>query len=1580
MNRRFMLALAVAALLSLPALAQIQPSRWGTIKSMTFGAVNRATLDNHFEIPIYTRATVGNAQLNLRLTYDSQFWTAPSTSGYWEPSPGFGWRLVKPYGSITADENEEDQYCGYWNDTTQQYDEWWNLITDTFDFTEPDGTVVYTGLPVSEYLAFGGGSFVRGDDYDCTPVDGGPAIKTIPDGKGYTIVLTGAGAPGATAAAFDTAGDQIDGGFTDLNGNTLTVSTGGGNTYFGDPLGTAVTQSGSGTAASPTVYSYTGPSGGSTQIVEHFENISLSPTSLGCGTHVNWSGTAVVPSEIDLPDGRKYTFGYDSNARLNSVTLPTGATINYGYTVDCTASGATDTGNQQLTRWDSVNGSAHGWVWNRSQQGGGAVQTIETDPYSNDTVFNFAAPQWQNESGALTEADFYSGSHSGGTEMLSATLTNTITSQYVSQQVTAIKAFGTTPLYRKTVVTPNAFGVPTLEQDFDWGTTSPSGGILRQVTTTYQIINSVTQLPLLVTVSDGATTASETGYTYDSYGNPLTVKDYLTASTGLTTTNTFNSGAGNGTLHSATMPNGGVTTYTYGACSSIFPTQVQVKTSATANLTTNGTWNCTGGVPLTATNANGGVKTYAYADAANTWQPSSIQEAANTTTIIYPTSASLQTAESVMNFNGTGSTSDVVAVVDVLGRPWLQQKRQAQGSTSFDTVETKYDYMDRPITVSVPYVAALGVGGGSTPVTTTTYDALSRVAAVTDGGGGQVQYTYSGNDVLQTVNAPAGENAKKKQSQFDGLGRLSSVCEVVTNTAAGTPTPGSGTCAQIYSQNGYWTKYTRNARGQITQVVQNAQSATTETRSFAFDWMGRMTSETNPENGTTSYVFDTDATCGTFQGDMVKRTDAAGNVTCYAYDLAHRVVATTYPSGPNAADTPEKHFVFDGATVNSTTMTNAGGRLAEAYTGPATGKITDLGFSYDSLGNTTGTWESTPSSGGYYTTAAAYYANRAVNTLSIPGAPAITYGLDGEGRTAAVNAASGQNPVTSSAYGVFGLTSLTLGSTDTDTFSYDGNTGRMAWYQFTVNGQADKGTLTWNQNGTLASLDIADAISTTADTQTCTYAHDDLARLWTVNCPSHWSQTFSLDAFGNSGKTATTGTSFSASFNVKNQIASVGGFSPNYDSNGDLLDDPSAAVRNVNSFDSEGRPTTFESVAVTFDALGRAVQAGSHEFVYGPGGTKLAVMTGGANVSASVPLPGGGEAVYSASTLQFYRHADNLGSSRLASTPARGVYSATAYAPEGEPYLETGTQDRSFTGQKQDIATGQYDFLLREYSPTQGRWWVPDPAGISAANPDQPQSWNRYEYALGETMQLTDNNGQWPTGIHNQIYDLALPGLDSSHMDALKAGSAYVDRLSNQGEAESNQHAMCIPGQTMGACDSEINNFIMSNIAQATHDGFNLLGMYDLGAAVHAFTDMESPYHSAADGTPRTWSLVSVHALDHVIGEDLIAGILNSEAFGQAIAQSVRNTRAAFQAAYPSEYKAATSGMINATAQAAWAGVFASTGSFPSSVITNEVYGCLLGNPAACPSSDDFIFMGIMGGDPEYLGFVVVGGRRLPVK
>jgi RHS repeat-associated protein len=263
----------------------------------------------------------------------------------------------------------------------------------------------------------------------------------------------------------------------------------------------------------------------------------------------------------------------------------------------------------------------------------------------------------------------------------------------------------------------------------------------------------------------------------------------------------------------------------------------------------------------------------------------------------------------------------------------------------------------------------------------------------------------------------------------------------------------------------------------------------------------------------------------------------------------------------------------------------------------------------------------------------------------------------------------------------------------------------------------------------------------------CDYTYDDLARLSAANCGSVWAQTFSYDAFGNIGKSGSQ--SFMPIYSaVTNQMTSIGSFTPSYeyDSNGNLRGD---GPYNTYSWDGEGNLATLNGNAETYDALDRRVEqyngSAYTEIVYGPAGNKLALMNGQTATKVFAPLSGGATAVYNSSGLQYYRHPDWLGSSRIASTPGRTVYYDGAYAPYGENYAETGTTDRNFTGQNQDLTPGSsgilYDFLYREQHSTEGRWISPDPAGIRAVDPTSPQSWNRYAYVLGNPLANTDPLG-----------------------------------------------------------------------------------------------------------------------------------------------------------------------------------------------------------------------------------------------
>jgi YD repeat-containing protein len=293
----------------------------------------------------------------------------------------------------------------------------------------------------------------------------------------------------------------------------------------------------------------------------------------------------------------------------------------------------------------------------------------------------------------------------------------------------------------------------------------------------------------------------------------------------------------------------------------------------------------------------------------NYWRPYSAADPASATTSLcyWPDGPATCTAhsglfgaEGTLNFNATTSTADTLTALDGLGRTHVTQRRQTQGGTNYDSVETDYDVNGRPYEVTVPYTGTVGQTNSSATRTKTIYDALNRPLTVTDGGGGTTTYNYTqtpgstpvGFDVLVTV---SGGQSFVRQYEYNGLGQLTSVCEV-------TSASGSGTCLQSVQPIGYWTKYTYNVLNDLLAVTQSAQgTGTHQTRTYAYDGLGRMTSEQNPETNQVAYTytFDTEGTsCNTtYRGDLVKRIDPEGTVTCYAYDGLHRLTSATYPSG-----------------------------------------------------------------------------------------------------------------------------------------------------------------------------------------------------------------------------------------------------------------------------------------------------------------------------------------------------------------------------------------------------------------------------------------------------------------------------------------------------------------------------------------------------------------------------------------------------------------------------------------------------------------------------------------------------------
>ncbi|MGH9733520.1 MAG: RHS repeat-associated core domain-containing protein [Candidatus Acidiferrales bacterium] len=1352
-----LLALASAIIWAFPVSAQVAT---GTPPFGSFSGgpdiINNANLNVHLTIPVLHKSGRGMS-FNYDLTYDNSIWYPVGTPGSqtWQLNTAGTWGWNRSVsggpggGHVTHSTLIEYKKCP---DRT-------TLLVEFFsNWAYIDG--------FGTRHSFAGTSELQSGDchYSQTSFESGAA-----DGSGYTISVTGAGVSSLVARDGMNINAWTGSGYlTDRNGNEITTSTSGGTTSYFDTLSSTtpvLTWSGAGTPSSPYIFAYIAPSGASAPYTVKYVTYSIQ-TSFGCSGiseyGANGTTTANLVSEIDLPDDNpsgvrdRYVFSYEPTpghsgyftGRIASVALPTGGTINYSYSGGSNGIVCSDGSTATLTR-TTPDGT---WQYAHSESGTASTTTV-TDPQNNQTVLNFQGIY-------ETERQIYQGAATGTPLKTVYTCYNSATAPCNSTAITlpitqrAVTLQWPSGLESKTVTSYNSYGLVTERDEYDYGGVSP----VRKTVIGYASLgNGIVDKPASVAIYDGSGgIKAQTTYTYDqsgdccqpssspnllpvsgSRGNATTITSWVSSSASpLTKTYSYYD---NGNIYQFHDVNGALYTYGYdgsGGCGSSFATSI---TEPITPLSKSFSWNCTGGVQLTTTDENGQTVTANYTNA-DFWRPDSVQDQMsppNTTNLTYNGQISV---ESTLNFSS--STTDVLATLDGLGRVHLTQQKQGPSSGTYDSVQTTYDPLGRPSSVTLPYSAGIGTAcSGSCPGTMTTYDPLGRPTAVTDSGGLNTTYQYNANDVYETVGplASGDTNTKRKQYEYDALGRLTSVCEI-------TNANGSGPCGQNTAATGFATQYTYDALGDLTKVTQGGGA---QTRSYNYDGLGRMTSETNPESGVTSYSWDSDSTCsGTYAGDLVKKLDAAGNTTCYSYDAMHRMTSMTVPSGPNAANTASRWYFYDTPCCGYN-LTNTKGRLWAGHTcptaSPCSANIVDELFSYDARGEITDFYEHTPNSGDWYHVTESYWPNGAPDVLSgVPGLATITYAPDGEGRVSTVSASSGQNPVTNTTYNAASQPlAVNFGSGDSDAFQYD-TMDRMDKYTFTVNGQLVIGSPTWNANGSLGSLAMTDPFNS-ANAQNCSYTHDDLARLSNASCSgSGFSGSYTYDAFGNLNKGGTD--IFDATYNSStNQMATIGSQTPSYDADGNILDD----YLNTYSWDGYGRPVVVNGVDITYDAFGRMVErnnGGSYsQVLYAPTGAKIAVMSGQSLDFALVPLAGGAVAEYHGGGTFYYRHPDWIGSSRFVSTTTQTMYSDGAYGPFGEPYAGSGTSDLMFTGMDQDTSPNVYDFPAREYG-IQGRWPSTDPAGLAAVNPMDPQTWNRYAYVRNSPLSMTDPTGMGPHG------------------------------------------------------------------------------------------------------------------------------------------------------------------------------------------------------------------------------------------
>lgn len=740
----------------------------------------------------------------------------------------------------------------------------------------------------------------------------------------------------------------------------------------------------------------------------------------------------------------------------------------------------------------------------------------------------------------------------------------------------------------------------------------------------------------------------------------------------------------------------------------------------------------------------------------------------------YPTPT---TFESVMNFNGTVSTLDKLIATDGLGRQIFRQARQGQGASMFDSIQTSYGWNSTGAftKTTLPYSGTVAQPAPSgTGSVTTQNDVTYRPLSLSDTGGGLQTGTYSQNDVLSVASSPpSGENTKQVQNQYDGLGRLTKSCAIGNGS--------STACGQNTGmQNGVTTSYSYTAAtgSQTTSATRGSQ-----TRSQTFDALGRLTSETKPESGTTSYVYDfyasgvcAGATGGkgvtSEPGDLMLKTLNNGLQVCFLHDSLHRLTDEQSSSADQC-----KRFRYDKVTnavqavPSGYSAMNVSGRLIEAETDTCSAypptqatMITDEWFSYDADGNVTDIWEMTPHSGQYYHSKAAFYANGKVNMLQLasPSLYTMTWGLDGEGRwNTLTDTTSGKALVTGATFfPAANPAVVSLIGTDKDSFTFDQNTGQMKKYVFTVGSSSMTGNLAWSSNGTLNQLAITDGFNS-GGTQTCNFnptvapgtGYDDLGRLVGVDCGSgQWGQTFSYDIYDNLSKSASFSGRIGTTWNPVYSATTNHCNGCTYDADGNVTGDGN----NVYGWDGfskltwtapSGTPTCGSSGrCAVYDAFGRMVERSVgttwYEQWFTQGGT--AWMSGSTINYAYWPAPEGGRVLlYGNSTNYDYLHPDWLGNARIDSDLiGHTIKTDQAYTPYGEIYDIFGSnvgQNEIFATMEGHLAGGtttpvMWDTPNRELSIV-SRWLSPDPAGVG---------WNQYAYVTNPNS-MTD-----PTGLGGQ--------------------------------------------------------------------------------------------------------------------------------------------------------------------------------------------------------------------------------------
>jgi RHS repeat-associated protein len=941
--------------------------------------VSMGTGNLYLEIPLLSYPQVGKVGLSFSLRSSNKGWYVQQSTPSCVTSGCFTWvNGANSLGTIVTPV-EDHSYQQIWNGGSGCSKE---PTPPKYYVVGPDGSThnevitsgsIATGCEATSSVTLETTDGMAFRLSNGTVVSGGLTSGTLIDREGINL-STRQDTNGNQITEHETviSGTQFDLYYTDTLGRKIPFPP----QNFVDDVNTedpSTTNYAGCTGSLPTssAFLWTPPGPGGTSVTYKFCYATLAvQTDFQLAGVTEASYSATVLQSVVLPNDTAWTFGYNSYMDLTEIGFPTGGSITYTYANvtffgagPCAPIPCANMSRAVMTRTLNANDGTggHQWTysWGTINPGPpGTMTNTMTDPLGNQTVYaNQFLDTWRETSRKIyqgsatgspleTVSTTWSSYATGDGDPIPVPLPTAITTTWANSQTKQIQTDWDNQL------SGASYGNVIARREYDYGTNSP-GPLLRTTTTQYEaFVNSAYLTSNLLTLSSSVQVTDSTGvqraYTTNNYdsattGNLTSVGRWL-STTGGYLTDSY-SYFPNGETKTSTDPNTNVTTYGYSS-SYPFPTSI---TNAAGQITKIG-YDLNTDLLTSITDPNKQTTTFAYD---NMWRLAKAS---------YPDTGSdtITRQETTFPFSSTvskaisGSTNYVTTnLFDGVGR--LSQSELTSDPLGTDYMVTTYDadgrkYQTYNTTRCSPPTA--NCGESTWGYTSYLYDTLGRVTLVTNPDQSTVQTLYTGR-ASRATDEGNGTRSVQRISQADGLGRVTSVCEVSSATLTVGTSSAPAACGQDISATGFLTSYQYDALDNLISVSQGSLNP----RTFAYDSMSRMTSSSNPESGTITYSYDSNGNLVTKVAPKPNQTTASATVsTTNTYDALNRLTSITYNDGT----TPGANFVYDqcptsGCPSGYPSTANTVGRLVESYVAnAATFK------SYDPMGRTAQEWQCTP--------------------------------------------------------------------------------------------------------------------------------------------------------------------------------------------------------------------------------------------------------------------------------------------------------------------------------------------------------------------------------------------------------------------------------------------------------------------------------------------------------------------------------------------------------------------------------------------------------------------------------------------